>query len=171
MLFRSGAFRRHGGDPGFQAFRQTLRVVLGMHVTHRPAAQRVLHLLRLMQQKDPDQVVCLAGNHEDMMVRAGKDWESFWRWVMNGGRETLASYGINHIDVAASYGDYYDMAALSDVFATKSSVVGARALPWYQPFQVKVGERIHALLLGQASSADTVKGLADDVRSVQSGGI
>lgn len=74
-------------------------------------------------------------------------------------------------DVAASYGDYYDMAALSDVFATKSSVVGARALPWYQPFQVKVGERIHALLLGQASPADTVKGLADDVRTVQSGGI
>ncbi|MFN8623122.1 MAG: ABC transporter substrate-binding protein [Chloroflexota bacterium] len=74
-------------------------------------------------------------------------------------------------EVAASYGDYYDMAALSDVFANKSEVVGARALPWYQPFQVKVGERIHAMLLGQASPADTVKGLADDAKSVQSGGL
>lgn len=74
-------------------------------------------------------------------------------------------------DVKASYGDFYDMAALADVFGTKSAVVGARSLPWYQPFQVKVGERIHALLLGQASPADTVKGLADDVRSSQSGGI
>jgi len=74
-------------------------------------------------------------------------------------------------DVKASFGDFYDMAALADVFGTKSAVVGARSLPWYQPFQVKVGERIHALLLGQASPADTVKGLADDVRSSQSGGI
>jgi multiple sugar transport system substrate-binding protein len=74
-------------------------------------------------------------------------------------------------EVQAAYGDYYDMAALSSVFEAGSSVVSARALPWYQPFQVKVGERIHALLLGQASAADTVTGLADDVRSVQAGGI
>jgi multiple sugar transport system substrate-binding protein len=74
-------------------------------------------------------------------------------------------------EVAASYGPYYDMPALADVFESRSSVVSARALPWYQPFQVKVGERIHALLLGQASAADTVTGLADDVRSSQSGGI
>lgn len=74
-------------------------------------------------------------------------------------------------DVKASYGDFYDMAELADVFGTKSAVVGARAMPWYQPFQVKVGERIHAMLLGQASPADTVKGLADDAKSVQAGGI
>jgi multiple sugar transport system substrate-binding protein len=74
-------------------------------------------------------------------------------------------------DVQASYGPYYDMPALADVFESRSSVVSARALPWYQPFQVKVGERIHALLLGQASAADTVTGLADDVRSSQAGGI
>lgn len=74
-------------------------------------------------------------------------------------------------EVAASFGDYYDMAALAEVFASKSAVVGARSLPWYQPFQVRVGERIHALLLGQASPADTVAGLADDVRSSQAGGI
>lgn len=74
-------------------------------------------------------------------------------------------------DVKASFGDFYDMAALSDVFASKSAVVGSRSMPWYQPFQVKVGERIHAMLLGQASPADTVKGLADDAKSVQSGGL
>jgi multiple sugar transport system substrate-binding protein len=74
-------------------------------------------------------------------------------------------------DVQASFGPYYDMPALADVFESRSSVVSARALPWYQPFQVKVGERIHALLLGQASAADTVTGLADDVRSSQAGGI
>ncbi|GJD66283.1 metallophosphoesterase family protein [Methylobacterium frigidaeris] len=83
------AIKRHGGGK---------IVTLGDYVDRGAESAAIVHLLRLMQQKDPDQVVCLAGNHEDMMVRAGKDWESFWRWVMNGGRETLASYGINHID-------------------------------------------------------------------------
>ena len=55
------------------------------------------------------------------------------------------------------------MAALADVFATESTS-GRSNAPWYQPFQVKVGDRIHAMLLGQASPADTVKGLADDAK-------
>lgn len=74
-------------------------------------------------------------------------------------------------EVREAFGDYYDMDALAGVFESASSVVSARALPWYQPFQVMVGDRIHALLLGQASAADTVAGLAADVRTAQSGGI
>ena len=72
-------------------------------------------------------------------------------------------------DVKASYGDFYDMDALSRVFETGSSVVGSRSLPWYQPFQVFVGERIHAMLLGQATPAETVRGLADDALKARSG--
>ena len=72
-------------------------------------------------------------------------------------------------DVKASYGDFYDMDALSRVFETGSSVVGARSLAWYQPFQVFVGERIHAMLLGQATPAETVRGLADDALKARSG--
>ncbi len=61
----------------------------------------------------------------------------------------------------------YDMPKLTDVFATGSDVQGGRNAPWYQTFQVKVGDRIHAMLLGQASPADTVKGLADDAKAAQ----
>jgi multiple sugar transport system substrate-binding protein len=59
------------------------------------------------------------------------------------------------------------MPKLTDVFATGSDVQGGRNAPWYQTFQVKVGDRIHAMLLGQASPADTVKGLADDAKAAQ----
>lgn len=72
-------------------------------------------------------------------------------------------------EVQASFGDFYDMDALSSVFETGSQVVGTRTQGWYQPFQVMVGDRIHAMLLGQASPADTVTGLADDARGAREG--
>ena len=45
---RRRALLRHRGDAGLQAGRQPLGIVRGMDVAHRPAAQRVLDLLRLM---------------------------------------------------------------------------------------------------------------------------
>ena len=72
-------------------------------------------------------------------------------------------------EVQASFGDFYDMDALSRVFESGSQVVGTRTQPWYQPFQVLVGDRIHAMLRGQATAADTVTGLADDARSSKEG--
>jgi len=38
-------------------------------------------------------------------------------------------------------------------------VVPARTLPWYPDFQAKVGDIIHALLLGQATPKKTVDDL------------
>ena len=70
-------------------------------------------------------------------------------------------------EVIAAFGANYDMPKLTDVFATGSDVQGGRNAPWYQTFQAKVGDRIHAMLLGQASPADTVKGLADDAKAAQ----
>lgn len=72
-------------------------------------------------------------------------------------------------DVQASFGDAYDFEALSDVFENRSQVVGTRSQGWYQPFQVQVGDRIHAMLLGQATPAETVKGLADDAAAAKAG--
>ena len=72
-------------------------------------------------------------------------------------------------EVIEAFGANYDMAALSKVFDSESDVQGGRNAAWYQTFQAKVGDRIHALLLGQANPADTVKGLADDARAAQGG--
>ena len=58
--------------------------------------------------------------------------------------------------------DYYDMDALSDVFENNSNIVPGRNASWYSGFNAVVGDRIHALLLGEATPRETVNGLADD---------
>jgi multiple sugar transport system substrate-binding protein len=98
------------------------------------------------------------------------DLATFRSWAANGA--LAAPYPDFFTDpvVQASFGDYYDFEALADVFANRSDTVGIRSEGWYQPFQVQVGDRIHALLLGQATPADTVKGLADDAIAARAGG-
>lgn len=71
-------------------------VFLGDYVDRGPDSAGVLDWLRGRQQAAPDQVICLKGNHEKMMLDfiddpAGKGA----RWLVNGGMETLASYGID----------------------------------------------------------------------------
>jgi multiple sugar transport system substrate-binding protein len=61
--------------------------------------------------------------------------------------------------------DYYDLATLRQMFADRSQVVPARVLPWYATYQSQVGDRLHAMLLGQASPKDTVAGLASDAKN------
>ena len=72
-------------------------------------------------------------------------------------------------EVVTAFGANYDLKALSDVFANGSDVQGGRNAAWYQTFQAKVGDRIHAMLLGQATPKDTVAGLAADAKAAQSG--
>jgi multiple sugar transport system substrate-binding protein len=70
--------------------------------------------------------------------------------------------------VQQGYGDYFDLSKLLVMFQS-SDGVGARNLPWYPGFQVNVGDRIHAMLLGQANVAATIAGLASDAKSAASG--
>jgi serine/threonine protein phosphatase 1 len=67
-------------------------VMLGDYVDRGPDSAGVIaFLIRRQAQAD---VVCLKGNHEDMMLRAiaGEDG-SLRAWLLNGGRETLRAYG------------------------------------------------------------------------------
>lgn len=64
-------------------------------------------------------------------------------------------------DFRAAFPDYYDLDALQGSLES-SEVVPARVLPWYSSFQTKLGDRIHAMLLGQASAQDTIDTLVDD---------
>ena len=72
-------------------------------------------------------------------------------------------------DVIKDFSPFFDVPKLTDMFANGSDVQTGRNAPWYQTFQAKVGDRMQAMLLGQASPADTVKGLAADAKSAQSG--
>ncbi len=71
-------------------------------------------------------------------------------------------------DFLAAFPSYFDMAKLEDAFANRSDVVPARVTPWYASFQVKVGDRLQAMLLGQSSIKDTISSLASDANSLAS---
>lgn len=75
-------------------------VFLGDYVDRGPNSREVVELLIKLQQ-DPS-VVCLKGNHEDLMVKALTDQgeTTFSRWIENGGRETLRSYGASSLEEA-----------------------------------------------------------------------
>lgn len=68
----------------------------------------------------------------------------------------------------AALPDYYDLDLLGDAFQAGDPVAGRNA-SWYAGFVELVGDRIHALLLGDATPDETVAGLAEDARSLASG--
>lgn len=73
--------------------RPTTFVLLGDYIDRGPNSKGVIDLL--MSWDGPERMVCLKGNHEDMLVHAlaspGGDDAA---WLANGGRNTLSSYGV-----------------------------------------------------------------------------
>jgi serine/threonine protein phosphatase 1 len=69
-------------------------VFLGDYVDRGPDSRGVVDLLIDLQKRR--QVVCLKGNHEELMCRAlvepGRGNKE--RWLENGGKQTLLSYGL-----------------------------------------------------------------------------
>lgn len=67
-------------------------VTLGDYVDRGPESAGVVAFL--MRRGEAADLVCLKGNHEDMLLRAvaGEDG-AVRQWLWNGGLETLASYG------------------------------------------------------------------------------
>ncbi len=73
-------------------------VFLGDYVDRGPASSSVLHRVRMLQRRETLHVVCLKGNHEDMMLRAAggsEELDALWR--RNGGDATLRSFGVRRI--------------------------------------------------------------------------
>ena len=91
-------------------------------------------------------------------------------WANAGGLAAPYPGFFTDENVQNSFPDYYDLGMLSDTFETGSKVVAARTLPWYPDFQAKVGDIIHALLLGQITPAETVDQLTEAATSAQEGG-
>jgi serine/threonine protein phosphatase 1 len=67
-------------------------VFIGDYVDRGPDSRAVIATLRDLERQAPDDVVCLMGNHEEMMLTAIDSGDPTW-WFNNGGRETLLSYG------------------------------------------------------------------------------
>jgi serine/threonine protein phosphatase 1 len=94
------AIRRHA------AGLESRIVFLGDYVDRGPDSRGVIELLMGLQQAG--EIVCLKGNHEDMMVRALRERrpEDVRLWLRYGGVETLQSYGVS--DIAAAAGSVPD---------------------------------------------------------------
>ena len=86
-------YRRVDGRP------QTI-VFLGDYVDRGPDSKAVIETLMAGPSNPEDTWICLKGNHEDLMI----NWyyggtSEYGQWVVNGGHQTLESYGGRHIDV------------------------------------------------------------------------
>lgn len=88
-------------------------VFLGDYIDRGPDSRGVIELLRKVQIEMPDAVTCLRGNHEALLIEAGKTGDN-GLWLLNGGGQTLASYGTS--DVAGLPRDHLDWIAALPLF-------------------------------------------------------
>jgi len=68
-------------------------IFLGDYIDRGPNSREVVDLLIDTRSQAPDQLICLRGNHEDMLLSAVNDGDHE-PWLANGGAITLASYGL-----------------------------------------------------------------------------
>jgi Calcineurin-like phosphoesterase len=92
-------------------------IFLGDYIDRGPESRGVIDYLMDFQSRQPDGVVCLCGNHEDLALSAIDDPELIAQWVVhNSGDTTLRSYGVNapsklparHVDWMRSLATHHD---------------------------------------------------------------
>lgn len=86
-----GHCQRHCGEAASR------HVFVGDYVDRGRHSRDVVTLLMQMQAEAPETVVCLRGNHEEMLISASKNRDAAM-WLMNGGHETLDSYGVENAE-------------------------------------------------------------------------
>jgi len=69
-------------------------VFLGDYIDRGPNSRGVIRRLRSLAEQRPGDVVCLMGNHEDILLSAVAQPSNIPWWLDNGGHTTLASYGV-----------------------------------------------------------------------------
>ena len=90
-------------------------VFLGDYIDRGPDSRGVVEFLINLQSQQPDLIVCLAGNHEELALGA-LCADQYDHWLQNGGDATLRSYGIglaedlppHHIDWLNTLVDQHD---------------------------------------------------------------
>lgn len=68
-------------------------VFIGDYIDRGPDSAGAIAMVRARAEADPENVVCLMGNHEDLLIEALKTGDDA-NWLDNGGDATLESYGI-----------------------------------------------------------------------------
>ncbi len=103
------ALDRVDNDIESQGVDDPVLVFLGDYVDRGPQSAQVLEELLNLYLSNPDDVICLMGNHERMMLdfldlplKAGP------RWLRFGGIDTLKSFGITGITPEATQEELYE---------------------------------------------------------------
>jgi serine/threonine protein phosphatase 1 len=71
-------------------------ITLGDYIDRGPQSSQVLDLLIARKAVDPS-LVCLKGNHEQVLLNLLSGHDTYDQWCAFGGRETLMSYGISFV--------------------------------------------------------------------------
>ncbi len=94
---------------------EDLIVTLGDYVDRGPDSRGVID--RLIELGGQTRLVCLMGNHEEMMLEVVSGETSHHQWLKHGGVDTLDSYGFNgdldflppeHHQFLETLGDYFE---------------------------------------------------------------
>jgi serine/threonine protein phosphatase 1 len=114
-------------------------IVLGDVVDRGPESRGVIE--RLLLLRNECRLVCLLGNHEEMMLDTVDDEMFLQDWLMHGGSETLDSYGkgwtpdrlpVEHLEFLRTWGDYYETPAH---FFAHGNYLASKPLnqqPWHE---------------------------------------
>jgi len=68
-------------------------VFVGDYIDRGPDSRGAIETVRALERENAGNVVCLMGNHEDLLISALADGNPI-TWLDNGGGATLASYGV-----------------------------------------------------------------------------
>lgn len=104
----------HGCNKTFNILLQTLNIkkgdalyLLGDYIDRGPDSKGVIDTIFELRNKGVA-VTCLKGNHEAMLLDAYKNKEDEYRFLSNGGRKTLNSFGCAHVtDLPDEYIDFF----------------------------------------------------------------
>jgi serine/threonine protein phosphatase 1 len=91
-------------------------IFLGDYIDRGPDSQGVIGFLIDLQKWSPDNIICLRGNHEDLLLKALDGEDAELNWLANGADATLRSYRAtrasdlpaSHIDWVRSLPLFYD---------------------------------------------------------------
>jgi len=72
-------------------------ILLGDYVDRGKHIKEVIDYILDLRENGYD-ILALTGNHESMMLDSIQDEKTLFNWFMNGGSETLSSFGIGSLD-------------------------------------------------------------------------
>jgi serine/threonine protein phosphatase 1 len=91
-------------DPFSRLIEKTIRIrkedriiLLGDYVDRGPKSREVIDYILDLRNSGYD-IIALTGNHESMMLDSLHDEKTLYNWFMNGGNETLSSFGIESLN-------------------------------------------------------------------------